>query len=648
MVRTMKVVVTLIILLGSALSVYAQSFLAHWAQWVLPYGWLFACAYVGGLRPGVLATVTTISLAGIFLVPAEKFGFDDVIMLLMLTGIGFWVSYLMERSKADRFKVLENDSLDKLLDNIPLMVFVKDAGELRFRNFNEFGLKLLGLKREDIMGKTDFDFFPHEQADFFRKMDHEALATGMVRDIPVEEIDTPNGKRLLHTKKIPISDEKGKALYLLCVSEDVTEKIAHEKKHALELQEQAARKERLRIRERETAVAQAISSLSATLDYEETINGVVKAVVPAIGDWAVLSLINEEGRFVRTAGHHSEAELLPALHEFMRDFPPTAEDVEAQQALLEGISTLEKFISDEELMALGRNERKKNLYRLLGTNSSVIVPVQGREGILGVLGISRRIGRGSFDELDFSLAQELGRKAGTLLDNTRLFQSTQRAVKARDEFLSIASHELKTPITSLRLQLEMLMRPGKTQDITRPVQNAVKQVDRLTLLVNDLLDVGRLESGKLNYLLDLMNIGDIVKEVTDALLPQFLASGTPLHIEIEGNPQAWVDRYRMEQVLVNLLNNAMKYGLRRPVHVTLKREGNEVILKVKDKGEGIPENQLGKIFGKFERGGKVSSIAGLGLGLYITREIITAFRGSIEVESAEGEWTEFTVLLPGA
>lgn len=652
----MKMALRLILTIGgSVAAVYAQKASTSLDQWIIFYVWVFFISWIVGMLEGMVATVSGLALAGILLIPAGTFGTEDVVMLMMLTGLGFWVSYTMEKYKIDRKKVKESSELEKakgfldsLLDNLPLMVFVKDAQTLKYLNYNEFGLKLLGFRKEDIIGKEDYDVFKPEQAGFFRKLDQEVIRSRKVFDIQVEEIETPTGNRLLHTRKIPILDEKGNPLYLLGVSEDITEKIAREKKYALELQEEAARRERNLIRERENFVAHAISTLSQTIDYGETITGIVKTVVPSMGDWAILSLINEDGEIHRTAGVHRDEALQALLDEFMRDYPLTENDEEIRRAYKTGIPTIQKTHSDEELMALPGPRRKTELYIAMGTNSWVIIPVRTRDGILGTLSISRDKTREAFDELDFALAQEIGRRVGTILDNTKLFQSTQKAVRARDEFLSIASHELKTPITSLRLQLEMMLRQGKTADLSRPIKNAIRQIDRLTLLVNDLLDVGRLESGKMNYHIDVVGIGELVKEVTDTMMPQFLSTGTILITTIDENPIAFVDRYRMEQVLVNLLNNAQKYGLGKPVEVSVRKDGADVILSVRDRGVGIPENQLEKIFGKFERGGKFSSIAGLGLGLYITREIVSAFKGDIKVKSIEGEQTEFIVTLPGA
>ncbi len=654
MVISMNVIVrTILSILGSLGAVLLQKYLITFDQWIFIYFWVIAMAWYGKMFQGIVCTITSLSLAGFFLIPPEKFGLDDVSMLFVLTCLGIWISFSMQKYHEGKVRLSESEKvakakgfLDTLLDNIPLMVFVKDAHELRFTKFNEAGLRLLGHKREDLIGKNDFDFFPSEQAVFFQAKDREVLLSGEIKDIPVEEINTAFGKKLLHTRKIPILDEENRPIFLLGVSEDITEKMEREKISAIKLQEEAALRERTLIQERESLVAQAISTLSQTIDYQETIRGIVRVVVPALGDWAVLSLVSEEGQFQRTAGLHRDPHLQIYIDEFLRDFPPGEEDLEVQKALRKGEGTLEVGMSESELASLGRNPRKTEIYHKLGTYSSIIIPLWSRDGVQGVLSISRGNQRPPFDELDFSLAKEIGRRAGTILDNTKLFQSTQKAVQARDEFLSIASHELKTPITSLRLQLEMMSRNAKMKEVEKPVKNAIRQVDRLTLLVNDLLDVGRLESGKMNYHIKVIYLSDLVNEVTEAILPQFTAHSTQLEVRSESNPAVFVDSYRMEQALVNLLNNALKYGSGKPVIVSVSLKENLAQLTVMDHGMGIHENQISRIFDKFERGGKDSSIAGMGLGLFITHEIIKMFKGSIEVRSEVGEWTEFVITLP--
>lgn len=570
-------------------------------------------------------------------------GLGTVSLITLFSGGLFLRKSLFRKEEQSRDRFLNG-----LLDNLPLLVYVKDARDLRILNFNEYGLRLLNLRREDVIGKDDFHFCSSADAEEARRKDFEVIARKRVVQIPVEELFVPGrGKSLFQTRKTPIYDEAGEVQYLLVVSEDITEKVAREKRVALELQEEATRRERQMIGERERLLTETISRLSEIREYQESIQEVVRSLVPSIGDWAVISLMNEAGVLVRSAGAHRDLDLRPYLDEFMRNFPPGEEDLDIQRAIVEGESTLRGFASDDEIAGLPLHPRKKELYKILGTNSWIIVPLVSGDVNFGVLGIARGKGREGFDELDLAHARELARRAGTMIENARLLHSTQKAVRSRDEFLTIASHELKTPITSLRLQLEMLLRPGRFPELQKPLRNAVGQVDRLALLVNDLLDVGRLESGKLNYHLDLVGIGELVREVTTAMLPQFNVTGTDLQLEIEGNPFSFVDRYRMEQALVNLLNNALKYGPGRPVIVKLYRQESSVVLKIRDRGVGIAADQTHKIFEKFERGGKTFSVAGLGLGLYLTREIIHAFRGKIEVESVEGEFTEFTVTLPG-
>jgi PAS domain S-box-containing protein len=133
-----------------------------------------------------------------------------------------------ERKRDEEALTASQEFLSSIIENIPNMIFIKDAKELRFTRFNKAGEKLLGHSREELIGKNDYDFFIKEQADFFTKMDREVLESGQVLDIPEEAMDTAAGRRILHTKKIPLMDRRGKPAYLLGISEDITERVKAE------------------------------------------------------------------------------------------------------------------------------------------------------------------------------------------------------------------------------------------------------------------------------------------------------------------------------------------------------------------------------------------------------------------------------------
>lgn len=226
-------------------------------------------------------------------------------------------------------------------------------------------------------------------------------------------------------------------------------------------------------------------------------------------------------------------------------------------------------------------------------------------------------------------------------------------VRLRDEFISIASHELKTPITSLKLQTQMIERDlKKNPQITYTSEKLAefvglfnRQVGRLTELIETMLDVSRISSGRL--VLDLQNINFpiVVKEVVEAI-QQGTATRPSISVEAPEHLVIWGDRSRLKQVVENLLTNAIKYGEEKPIKIKLREEKNQILLQVEDHGLGIAADLQSKIFDRFERAISSRHISGLGLGLYITRQIVEAHEGTIRVESTLGSGSLFTVALP--
>lgn len=233
-------------------------------------------------------------------------------------------------------------------------------------------------------------------------------------------------------------------------------------------------------------------------------------------------------------------------------------------------------------------------------------------------------------------------------------QELEVSLQARDEFLSIASHELRTPLTALKLQSQSLHRKlekGMRQEISmerlkQMVGITDRQIGKLTHLVEDMLDLSRIQSGKLSFKFELTDLSEIVKDVLERMEDQLTAAGCTVIKSIPSDLSANIDRFRIEQVIINLLTNAMKYGKGSPVSVNLEDKGTELLLSVSDKGMGIaPENQE-VIFNRFERAINANEISGLGLGLYITRQIVEGHKGRIWVESKLGEGSIFYVELP--
>lgn len=228
------------------------------------------------------------------------------------------------------------------------------------------------------------------------------------------------------------------------------------------------------------------------------------------------------------------------------------------------------------------------------------------------------------------------------------------AVRVRDEFISLASHELKTPLTSMQLQAQIADRelkrgnlayftPGKTTKLLATFQ---QQIERLTHLVEDMLDVSRISQRSLRVEKVEMELGALVADVVEKLRGQLEAQGSRVSLELDAGVRGSWDPFRIEQVIVNLLTNAAKYGNHKPVQVRLGQEGGLALLRVRDEGVGIAPEHQKRIFERFERASADRGITGLGLGLYITKHIVEVHGGEISVESRVGEGSTFTVKLP--
>ena len=236
-----------------------------------------------------------------------------------------------------------------------------------------------------------------------------------------------------------------------------------------------------------------------------------------------------------------------------------------------------------------------------------------------------------------------------------LLQTQIDATAQRDEFISMAGHELRTPLTSLKLQLQMGRRNLEREDgsglspddMSRLLGSANRQVDRLSRLVEDMLDIGRIQAGRLAVERTAADLVAIVAEVIERFKPQFAARATPLTFKpVQPTLEGQWDVHRLEQVVSNLLSNALRYAAGTAVEVHTRAEGEEALILVKDEGPGVALEDRERIFERFERAVAPSDVSGLGLGLYITRKIVEAHGGHIAVVSGAGDGATFRVALP--
>ena len=281
--------------------------------------------------------------------------------------------------------------------------------------------------------------------------------------------------------------------------------------------------------------------------------------------------------------------------------------------------------------------------------SVLCLPIRRQAQAVALLYLENRAVAGAFTRQRLKVLELLAGQAAISLQNAGLLERSQEAVRLRDEFLSVASHELNTPLAGLTLSVQALRQteaPVAADHRSQLTDLIDRQAQRLTRLVDDLLDVTRLQSKQFTLRLEDLDLTALVGEVASRAQPQLERAHCELSLVLSGPVQVRGDRGRLEQVLSNLLSNAMKFGAGRPVKVQVERQGALARLSVSDRGIGIDLASHPHLFERFERGVSAHHYGGLGLGLYISRQIIDAHQGTIQVDSRPGQGTTFTVELP--
>lgn len=257
--------------------------------------------------------------------------------------------------------------------------------------------------------------------------------------------------------------------------------------------------------------------------------------------------------------------------------------------------------------------------------------------------------------MQLEVVEAARREQEALLAELRETQAElQKAVQMRDVFMSIASHELRTPLNGLILDVQlrkMRLEQGREDAFTpdklkEMIARDERQIRSLARLIDDMLDVSRIRTGKLSVRPQPGDLGELATSVVESLAAQFANQGCPLELQVDGPAPVLMDEFRIEQVLANLLTNALRYGEGKPVSVRVKVADDFVRAEVRDQGLGISEADQTRVFEQFERVSGAKVPQGLGLGLFISEQIVQAHGGRIELSSRLGEGSCFSVVLP--
>ncbi|WP_437850541.1 AAA family ATPase [Sorangium sp. So ce363] len=515
-----------------------------------------------------------------------------------------------ERRRAERELRESQATLQAIVDNSAAAIYLKDRDGRHLLANREVG-RSLGIPTEQIIGKTTAELLPAAVAEIVDDHDRKVLEAGVPMEFE-EEVMLEDGLHTFLSVKVPLGEDVMSGV--LCgVSTDITE--------------------RKRAELAERFLADASRKLMA-LGYGATLDSVAQLAVPELADRCVIDVDLESrapGSTITAVTAGVPDELAGAVMDALRP--------------LSAASAARPEIGDV---------RAAPLLDPLGVHSFLRVPLLARDRRFGVMTLLATAPRRRYGPADLWLAQELASRAALALDNSRLFAEAQEAIERRDEFLLVASHELKTPLTSLTMQAHLLARllprlqraEVAPERIDAAIQVLSRQIARLAHLVNELLDVTRLNAGRLTLARAPLDLAALTREVVERMRQQLADARCRAELDLEGPVVGNWDASRMEQVLINLLSNAMKYGAGSPIHVVVRSLEGRALLVVRDHGMGIAEADQARIFERFERAVSVRNFGGLGLGLYIVRWIVTSHGGTIRVESAPGAGATFVVELP--
>jgi PAS domain S-box-containing protein len=548
---------------------------------------------------------------------------------------GRWQAFVRDISERKRIEEElrgVNASLDAIIDNIPLMLFLKENQSLRFVRFNRAGEDLLGWPRQGMIGKNDYDLWPQAQADFFVQKDRETLNSGTIVDIPEEPIQTRHqGVRFLHTKKVPILDAAGHPLYLLGISEDITERRRSEKEQRF--------------------LAEAGVALSASLDFEQTMATVAQMAVQHIADWCAVDVMDERERLSRLKVANADP-TQAALCAALEQMPPNRDLPHFVRSVSEGgRPILVEHVTSEWVESFAQTPEHLQAVLATGVLSLIAVPLVMRGRPLGVVVLGSSAPSRVYGPGDLRLAEALADRAAVAIENARLYRASVRATQLRDQVLGVVAHDLRSPLSAILLQASLLKRRGpdperRSQKPREAIHQAGMHMNRL---IQDLLDIAVIEAGQLTIKRARLSARDLIVEATDMQRPLASSSSLALRVDVDSDvPEVWGDRDRLVQVFQNLIGNAIKFT--KPggdVTVGAAAGNREVVFRVADTGCGIAPESVPHVFDRFWQANSAGR-QGAGLGLPIAKGIVEAHGGRIWVETTEGRGATFSFTIPTA
>lgn len=404
--------------------------------------------------------------------------------------------------------------------------------------------------------------------------------------------------------------------------------------------------------------------ISTTLDENEIFERLEQSLVAELGFEKILILLYDENKKLNCRVH------LGFFHDEMAGI---------LENLPKNIPLMNMLDKGQTLSSLNfPKDKKEAVVRIFEVEHFIFSPILTQNGIIGIAFVGNRSNASPITAGDEELVSILANQIGQSLENAQLFEQifrsrqnleskiqdrtkelasaldeVQKINKMKSEFMSAVSHELRTPLTSIKGYASLLM-TGKLGDIPQEVKQRLEKInihsDNLVKFINDLLDIARIESGRVDLTLEKCSLAALIENTHDLLIPQMKEKNIQWVSEIDTKlPSIFIDTNQVDRVFINLIGNAIKFTpTQGTIHVTAKKSNNDILVEISDTGIGIKEEDLSKIFNEFYRAENPinQNVKGTGLGLTLARKIIEAHGGKIWVTSKFNEGTTFHFTLP--
>ncbi|HEY3268010.1 MAG TPA: ATP-binding protein [Armatimonadota bacterium] len=575
---------------------------------------------------GLLARVTIgfLRADGAPLCAALSVGASEGGFLAVLTDISEHASAAEDLRWHERqFRAVSENALD---------VISRFDSNLRYVYVNPAIHRVTGYPPSAFVGRTvaETSSSPEMRAFWTRNLT-EAFRRGT--EVTADfEYDGPDGRRYYQTRIVPEFGENDAVLSCLSVARDVTD----------------AR----RAEERQRFLAEAGELLSASLDYGTTLESVTRLAVPRLADYCVVDLLEDGGGYRRVAVAHTDPERERLMVELRSKYPFMPDATYGVPAVVRtGRSEMEAETLDEWLVAAARDEEHLRLMHAVGMVSSIVVPLIARGRTLGAMSFLTAESGRRYCAADLALSDDLARRCALAIDNARLYLEMQEMSRAKDEFLAMLSHELRNPLGAICNALHALDPETGGVELAEARPELQAQVQHMTRLVNDLLDVARITHGRITLRRERVDLRQAVNQAIQPLRAMMAARNQTLTASLPDEPvELDADPVRLHQIIANLLHNAAKYTHRGgEIRLNARVEDGFASVTVEDNGVGISVHLLPRVFNVFSQGDRTLDRAegGLGIGLSLVKSLVELHGGTVTANSdGPGCGSSFEVRLP--